>query len=115
MNVYDQAHQLAKAIQESEEFKRYQGAEMQLKSKPDLEKMMKDFQSKSMEIQIKQMAGEQPDAEEMQKLQQLYAIVGMDPLAAGYMEAEMRFSLMMKDVYEILGEAIGKNDMFEGM
>ncbi len=112
MNVYDQAHQLAKAIKESEEYKHFQGAEMQLKNKPDLEQMMKDFQQKSMEIQIKQMGGEQPDAEEMQKLQQLYSIVAMDPMASAYMEAEMRFSLMMKDVYEILGEAIGKGDMF---
>ncbi len=114
MNVYDQAHQLAKAIKESEEFKHFQGAEMQLKNKPDLEQMMKDFQAKSMEIQLKQMSGEQPDPEEMQKLQQLYGIVAMDPMAAAYMEAEMRFSLMMKDVYEILGEAIGKGDMFKG-
>ena len=28
-------------------------------------------------------------------------------IAAQYMETEMRFSLMMKDVYEIIGEAIG--------
>ncbi len=113
MNVYDQAHQLAKAIKESEELKHFDGAQMQLKNKPELDKMMKDFQAKSMEIQLKQMSGEQPDAEEMQKLQQLYSIVAMDPMASAYMEAEMRFSLMMKDVYEIIGEAIGKGDMFK--
>ncbi len=113
MNVYDQAHQLAKATKESEEFKHFDAAQMQLKNKPELDKMMKDFQAKSMEIQLKQMSGEQPDAEEMQKLQQLYSIVAMDPMASAYMEAEMRFSLMMKDVYEIIGEAIGKGDMFK--
>ena len=68
MNVYDQAHQLAKAIQESEEYKQYHASELSLKEKPELEKMMKDFQQKSMEIQIKQMSGEQPDAEDMQKI-----------------------------------------------
>lgn len=113
MNVYDQAHQLAAAIKESEEYKHFKAAEDQLKTKPDLEKMMKDFQEKSMEIQLKQMTGEQPDAEDMQKLQQLYGIVAMDPLAASYMESEMRFSIMMKDVYEILGEAMGQEKMFK--
>ena len=113
MNVYDQAHQLAAAIKESEEYKHFKAAEDQLKTKPDLEKMMKDFQEKSMEIQLKQMTGEQPDAEDMQKLQQLYGIVAMDPLAASYMESEMRFSIMMKDVYEILGEAMGQDKMFK--
>ncbi len=44
-------------------------------------------------------------------MQQLYAILLKDPLAAGYIEAEMRFFLMMKDVYEILGEATGMGDM----
>ena len=113
MNVYDQAHQLAAAIKESEEYKHLKAAEEQLKTKPDLEKMIKDFQEKSMEIQLKQMTGEQPDAEDMQKLQQLYGIVAMDPIAASYMESDMRFSIMMKDVYEILGEAMGKGDMFK--
>ena len=114
MNVYDQAHQLAKAIKESEEFKRYQSASDMLKTKPDLDAMIKDFQQKSMEIQLKQMTGEQPDAEDMQKIQQLYGIVAMDPMAASYMDAEMRFSIMMKDVYDIIGEAIGKGEMFPG-
>ena len=113
MNVYDQAHQLAAAIKESEEYKHFKAAEDQLKTKPDLEKMMKDFQEKSIEIQLKQMPGEQPDSEDMQKLKQLYGIVAMDPLAASYMESEMRFSIMMKDVYEILGEAMGQDKMFK--
>lgn len=115
MNVYDQAHQLAKAIQESEEFKQYKASEMSLKEKPELEQMMKDFQQKSMEVQLKQMSGEQPDAEDMQKIQQLYSIVAMDPLASNYMQNEMRFSIMMKDVYEILGEAIGQGDILSAM
>ena len=69
MNVYDLAHQLAKAIQESEEYKHFHGAELQLSNKPELEQMMKDFQAKSMEIQLKQMTGEQPDPEDIQKIQ----------------------------------------------
>jgi len=34
-----------------------------------------------------------------------------DPLAAEFMQAQMRFSLMMNDVYKILGEAMGVSDM----
>ena len=77
--------------------------------------MMKDFQQKSMEVQLKQMSGEQPSPEDMQKIQQLYSIVAMDPLAANHMQNEMRFSIMMKDVYEILGEAIGQGDLLNKM
>ena len=77
----------------------------------ELENMIKDFQSKQFEMQAKQLSGGQLTPEDMAGVQQLYAILLKDPLAASYIEAEMRFSLMMKDVYEILGEATGMGDM----
>ena len=47
----------------------------------------------------------------MAGIQQLYTIMAADPLTAQYLQAEMRFSLMMKDVYGIIGEAIGVGDL----
>ena len=113
MNVYDQTHQLAAAIKESEEFKQYDSKKKLLDENPELGNMIKDFHEKSMAIQIRQMSGEQPDAADLEAIQKLYQIVAMDPLASGYIDAEMRFSLMMKDVYEIIGEAIGQGDVFK--
>ena len=112
MNVYDQAHGLAQAIKGSEEFKRYDALKKQIDANESLSAMVKDFQQKNMEIQAKQMMGEQMAPEDIGQIQQLYAIVARDPLAAQYFEAEMRFSIMMKDVYEILGEAIGAGGLF---
>ena len=40
-------------------------------------------------------------------IQELYQIIMTDPTASQYMQAEMRFSLMMNDVYKILGEVMG--------
>lgn len=111
MNVYDQAHGLAQAIKASEEYKQYDEAKQKLKENAELEKMVKDFQSKQFELQAKQMTGEQLTSEDMANVQQLYAILLKDPLAAKYVETEMRFSIMMKDVYEIIGEATGMGDM----
>ena len=42
-----------------------------------------------------------------QQIQNLYQIIMKDPLAAQYMQAQMRFSLMMNDVYKILGDVMG--------
>jgi hypothetical protein len=39
-------------------------------------------------------------------MQNLSQILMRDPLAAEYLQAEMRFTLMVNDVYEILGGAI---------
>lgn len=105
MNVYDQAHGLAQAIKESEEFKQYKMYEEQIDANPEMSKMIKDFQQKSVEFQAKQMAGEEVGPDMMSGIQQLYSIVMQDPLCANYMQASMRFSLMMKDVFDIIGEA----------
>ena len=107
MNVYDQAHNLARAIKESEEFKQYDYLKKVIDQKEDLSKMVKDFQAKQFEMQAKQMMGEEVGPEMMQGIQELYQIIMTDPTASQYMQAEMRFSLMMNDVYKILGEVMG--------
>jgi len=107
MNVYDQAHNLARAIKESEEFKQYDYLKKVIDQNADLSKMVKDFQAKQFELQAKQMMGEEMPADMMQSIQELYQIIMTDPTAAQYMQAEMRFSLMMNDVYKILGEVMG--------
>ena len=107
MNVYDEAHGLAQAIKQSEEYKQMKDAEAIVDKNPDLKQMIQDFQNKSMEMQLKQMAGEEMDQASTEAIQKLYAIVMQDPQAAQFLQASMRFSIMMKDVYEILGEVTG--------
>jgi len=111
MNVYDQAHGLAKAIKESEEFKQYDSLKKVIDENEDLSQMVKNFQAKQFELQAKQMMGEQMPEDMMQQVQELYQIIMKDPTAAQYMQAEMRFSLMMNDVYKILGEVMGTGIM----
>ena len=107
MNVYDQAHNLARAIKESEEFKQYDYLKKVIDQNENLSKMVKDFQAKQFEFQAKQMMGEEMTPDMMQSVQELYQIIMTDPTAAQYMQAELRFSLMMNDVYKILGEVMG--------
>lgn len=107
MNVYNEAHNLAKAIKECEEFKIYNGLREQVNNVPEFAKMINDFQAQQMQLQMKQMAGEEIAQDAMESIQQLYSIIMSDPLAGEYMQAEMRFSLMMNDVYKILNEAMG--------
>lgn len=111
MNVYDQAHGLAKAIRESEEFKQYDQLKKVIDQNEELSAMIKDFQSKQFEMQAKQMMGDNSAEGMMQSVQDLYQIIMKDPMAAQYMQAEMRFSLMMNDVYKILGEVMGIGNM----
>lgn len=107
MNVYDQAHILAETIRKSEEFIEYDKLKQVLDQNEELSKVIKDFQAKQFQIQAKQMMGEGENDDIMAQIQELYGIIMQDPMAAQYMQAEMRFSLMMNDVYKIVGEVMG--------
>lgn len=107
MNVYDEAHSLARAIKESEEYKRYESAKTAVNANAELAAMIKDFQNKQFEMQAKQMMGKEVAADLTETIQNLYGVMMRDPLAADYMQCEMRFQMMMSDVYKILGEAMG--------
>ena len=68
MNVYDQAHTLARAIKECEEYKQYMNIKKTIEQNPQLDAMIKDFQQKQFEVQAMQMAGKEADPEGRQKL-----------------------------------------------
>ena len=68
MNVYDQAHQLAKAIRESEEFKQFDATKKQIEENPELDKAIKDFMGKQLELQTMQMMGQSVDENAFQQL-----------------------------------------------
>lgn len=104
MNVYDQAHTLAKAVKECEEFKQYEAAKKEVEANPQLDQALKDFMKQQFELQAAQMIGQEMDQEVIQKLQQLSAILMQDPAAAQYLQCQMRFSMMMADVYKIIAE-----------
>jgi cell fate (sporulation/competence/biofilm development) regulator YlbF (YheA/YmcA/DUF963 family) len=107
MNVYEQAHGLADAIRESEEFRQYQQLKTRIDQDPEVSKMVKDFEEKQMEQQSRIMLGEEPPQDMAQQIQNLYQIIMKDPTAAEYLQAQMRFSMMMSDVYKLLADAMG--------
>ena len=106
MNVYEEAHALERAIKESEEYKQYKATKDKIDANEDLKKMMDDFHQKQLEVQTKAMMGEELTDEMQQSVQNLYQIVAADPLAAEYLQCEMRFQVMMQDVFNILGDTI---------
>lgn len=105
MNVYDQAHNLAAAIKASEEFKQYEEKKQVIDANPQIKEAINDFMKRQMEMQMAQMTGQDVGADMMQQMQQLSAVLMQDPSAAQYLQCQMRFSMMMADVYKIIGEA----------
>ncbi|MDR2771508.1 MAG: YlbF family regulator [Clostridiales Family XIII bacterium] len=109
MTVHDQAHLLARSIKDSDEYKQYMFAKDKAAQNPELAAMINDFRTKQFDLQRKQMAGEVLAEDVMTQAQALYQILLRDPVAAEYVQAELRFTLMVNDVYSILGEVITDN------
>jgi nucleotide-binding universal stress UspA family protein len=61
MNVHDEAHNLARAIKESFEYKEYVRMKDTASRNEELAAMLNDFQAKQFEIQAKQMLGGELD------------------------------------------------------
>ncbi len=109
MNVFDIAHQLAKSLKESNEYKTFKELEKKMKSNPSIKSMMEDFRKSQFEVQNVQMRGQQVDEDKLNKLQELSTLIMKEPTISEYVKAEVRFTQMLTDIYKILGESVEFN------
>ena len=83
MNVYDCANELAKAMRESQEYKKLKEAKAALEQDPKGKEMAEEFLKLSQEI-------------ELAKYQ----------VAMEYLHAFMRFQMMMGDISKSIGDVV---------
>lgn len=111
---YDKAHELAREIRASEEYRRYKAAKEKIEDDPNTLGMLAEYKRLQLRCQAAMVSGERDD-ESMEKLQRLVAVLQMNPDAAEYVMAELILSRALGDVYKILAEAAGVDtSMFEG-
>ena len=107
MNVYDEAHSLARAIKESNEFLEFDKVRNEVEEDKEVSEMIADMQKLQIELQTAQISGQQPPEDLISRVQSLSTMLATKPLAARFMQAEAAFSVMMNDVFQIIGEAMG--------
>ncbi len=106
MNAYDEAHNLARALKESAEYKEYAELKEAASQNEEIAAMLNDYRAKQFELQAKQLSGEEMGPDMMEQIQSLSQIIMKDPLALQYVQAEAKFTLLVNDVFGILGEVI---------
>ena len=107
MNVYDEAHSLARAIKESNEYKEFDRMRKAVDADKECADMLKELTELQVQLQTAQLAGQQPDKEVFARFQSLSTMVATKPLAAQYLQAQGAFMVMMNDVFAIIGDAMG--------
>ncbi|WP_188456587.1 YlbF family regulator [Virgibacillus oceani] len=101
-NIYDSAYDLEKAIRESDEFKSLKEAYDAVMSDDSASQMFDNFRNTQMELQEKQMQGQEITEEEVEKARQVVELVQQHKDISKLMEQEQRLNLVINDVSRII-------------
>lgn len=112
MNVYEEAHNLARAIKESQEYLQYISLKKEVDQDPELKNTIEEFEKKQIKLQAEQILNndgvQMPNMETLSEaVQEMASLFSSNPLAAQYVQAKLRFSLMVNDAYKIIADASG--------
>lgn len=106
MNIYDTANKLAAELKQTDEYKAYKNSKQQIESNAEVKSKIDEFDKLRVEAQKTMLKGEANANELSVKLQNLYTELYQNEIAKNYLEAEMRFSVMVTDINKIISEAI---------
>ncbi|MFO7952619.1 MAG: YlbF family regulator [Bacillota bacterium] len=105
MNPYNAAHNLAKALRESAEFKEMKDATEALKADQPAKQMVMDFRNKQFELEKQKLSGVEVSKDQEEKLQKLLEVVNMNLTAKRYLQAEYKMAMLLQDIQKIISDA----------
>lgn len=101
-NPYDRAHELARAIKDSETYQQYLQAQKELEKYPEAKEKIIRFRTLQMEINQAHILGQTPDNEKVQQATVEYAKLNREKHIADFLKAEGMFMQMFQDIQEII-------------
>ncbi len=102
MSVYDTAKRLERKIKDSDEYKEYIELKEKVIKKDGSKKMLLDYQDLMMELQTKQLSGQEISEEEKEKLNNLNNLIEINNNVKKYLEAEYKVSVMLNDLQKMI-------------
>lgn len=106
MNPYDKAHELARSIRAADVFERAARSKKAIEADPSAQRMVQDFKRRQLQMQAKQMTGQNPTEDELTQLQKLSEVVQLNSDVRNYLQADMELQVLLMDVQRILGEVM---------
>lgn len=114
-DVYNQAHNLAREIKQSEEYTEYNRLKQLAYEDDTNRRLLDEYKRLQLKMQAGMIAGQNMDEEEMRRLQQIASLLQFNTDARDFLLAELRFQKMMADVYKILADVSGFDlDVLQG-
>lgn len=112
MNVYDLAHELARALSQCPEYREFSRAKEELEKDIQAKNMLKDLRARQLEVEALKLSGK-PVEDAQKNLENLYNIVSYNSLLRQYLEAEAKFAVLMADIQGIIARAVGLDLNFD--
>ena len=101
-NIYDAAYQMEQAIRTSNEYMELKRLYDVVNADPSAKGMFENFRNLQMQLQQKQMMGQEITPEEIQQAQKTVQLVQQHPTIAKLMDAEQRMSVVIADLNKII-------------
>ncbi|WP_226038011.1 YlbF family regulator [Aquibacillus saliphilus] len=101
-NIYDSAYDLEKAIRESDEFQGLKQAYETVMADESAKNMFENFRTTQINLQEKQMQGQEISEEEVEQAKQVVELVQQHPDISKLMEEEQRLNVLINDVSKII-------------
>lgn len=115
MNIYDQAHALAAALKDSQDYRDMQRLRAVAYEDDTNRALLDEYKKLQMQLQVSMASGQPPAGDDMQRFQQIAAILQYNSDVSAFMMAEMRFQKTLSDIFKILGDVAGIDlDMLSG-
>ena len=100
-NIYDSANQIEREIRELPEFKALKDAYETVQANEE-DKLFKDFQAMQIELQEKQMSGQEFSDEDAMKAQEMAVKIQSEEVINDLMQKEQGFSTIINDLNRII-------------
>lgn len=101
-NLYDAAYEMEKAIRGSAEYAQLIQSYNEVNSDESAKRMFENFRKIQMDLQQKQMMGQDISQAEVEQAQKTVALVQQNPKIAKLMEAEQRMSMIIAELNRII-------------
>ncbi|WP_409304524.1 YlbF family regulator [Peribacillus sp. SCS-155] len=101
-NLFDMAYEMERGLRQSKEYTELRKLYDQVNADPSARAMFENFRQIQMNLQQKQMMGQDIKPDEVQQAQKAVALVQQHPLISRLMEAEQRMSMVIAELNKII-------------
>ncbi|WP_174730555.1 YlbF family regulator [Mesobacillus harenae] len=102
VNLHDSAYDLEKAVRQSDEYANLKNLYTEINEDETARRMFENFRNIQMELQQKQMTGQEISQEEVEQAQKTVALVQQHDKISKLMEAEQRMSTVIQEINQII-------------